>query len=48
MVEYNLDLVKALDWVIDSYSGGAPKHAAQVKESHTEQRMKEMCNFDCS
>jgi excinuclease ABC subunit A len=53
VVEHNLDLVKAADWVIDLgpeggmaggqlLAEGTPEDVAQVKESHTGQRLKEM------
>jgi excinuclease ABC subunit A len=54
-VEHNLDLVKAADWVIDlGPDGGAaggqllaegtPEDVAQVQESYTGERLKEMFN----
>ena len=53
VVEHNLDLVKAADWVIDLgpeggvaggqlLAEGTPEDVAQVKESYTGQRLKEM------
>ena len=53
VVEHNLDLVKAADWVIDLgpeggiaggqlLAEGRPEDVAQVKESYTGQRLKEM------
>lgn len=53
VVEHNLDLVKAADWVIDLgpeggvaggqlLAEGTPEAVAQVKESYTGQRLKEM------
>ena len=53
VVEHNLDLVKAADWVIDLgpeggvaggqlLAEGRPEDVAQVKESYTGQHLKEM------
>jgi len=53
VVEHNLDLVKAADWVIDLdpeggvaggqlLAEGRPEDVAQVKESYTGQGLKEM------
>ena len=53
VVEHNLDLVKAADWVIDLgpeggvaggqlLAEGTPEDVAQVKESYTGQLLKEM------
>ena len=53
VVGHNLDLVKAADWVIDLgpeggvaggqlLAEGTPEDVAQVKESYTGQRLKEM------